>query len=307
MKLLLVFLHGMGDCLMLSPALRLYKRAHPSHHLGVMTLDSNLCLFRANPHVSAVFGCRTYEEPLSYGNYLKYARQRWRLRREIGTVANDFRADEVRFLLPHRFSYRKWQLPMPGVVRRTLCRYWDRPETHKLVEALGVKGEATCPDDCRKELYFDRASRDEGEWILRDLNLTDYCVVHPDASTLERSFTEEELHFIVDELQSAGCAVLLLSPEKRRNDVKTAFGSNALVSAVLIERARAFVGVDSGPAHVAEIFDKNMIVIAKLFPFEVLYGSALNRFLFNEFDRHRIKEAVHRVLESTTAQALPDS
>ena len=73
-----------------------------------------------------------------------------------------------------------------------------------------------------------------------------------------------------------------------RPDIKALITKDILLSAAIIAKAKLFIGIDSGPAHIAEVLDIPRVIITKTFKSDLLFMPAKNALLLDRFDRAKI-------------------
>lgn len=54
-KTLIIFLHGMGDCVMLTGVLKKYREMHPNDIIDLLVLDDCRWIFKENPNINEVY------------------------------------------------------------------------------------------------------------------------------------------------------------------------------------------------------------------------------------------------------------
>ena len=99
-----------------------------------------------------------------------------------------------------------------------------------------------------------------------------YIVVHPFGATSGRSILGEDLKWLIDRISEKFSGEVIITgsskdePEAKKNisgKIKCAIGLPINELCNLIDSARYFIGVDTGPTHIASLLGKKSLVLAK--------------------------------------------
>ena len=153
MKKLFVFLHGIGNCILFTPALRLYKKKNPKDKVFVLVLNHAKEVFENSPYVDSVLVSKSFSTPPNFGNYFKYFLEKKELNSEIKKIIDQYGMDEAQIILPNSVldifgNFIDIKISIPGKIRR--IPYFYKVENHEILKScflLGVLGNEKWPDD----------------------------------------------------------------------------------------------------------------------------------------------------------------
>ena len=287
MKVLFVYLHGIGDCIMFTPAIRMYKEKYPEKKIGILCLPLTESFWKSYPLVDEVFV--SYRKcPLHHGMLPLYLFERMKLQKIIKKIKRDYKYDKVEYIVPHSFRFLGMSIPMPGVIRRLLTIPFETHEVLKLCRRLNVGYGRRWPIDFKQEMRLTKNCHNEAREILKKLKgKMPLCIIHATASSRNKSLSSSEKDELIDSLKDK-YTICLLQEQAYRPDVKALITKDILLSAAVIAKAMLFIGIDSGPAHIAEVFDVPRVIITKTFKSELLFIPSKNALLLDHFDRAKI-------------------
>ena len=291
MKRLFVFLHGIGDCIMFTPALRFYKEKNPNDKVFVLTLDFTRDIFRNNPYIDGVIVSKKFSRVPNFANYFKYIpNERKMLMNEIASIKKRYEIDEIDVILPHSISLFGIKLSIPGKLRRLPLFYrLEKHEIIKLCREIGVSGGKDWPSDFKQEIFLSKDDLYKAKQTIKRLKVKHpFSIIHADASSDNKSLSKDETDKLIETLKDKGFDVLLLNSTSERKDVKKFESKSISLSSGIIQMCSLFVGIDSGPAHIAEALEKRLIVISKAFRVENLFINRKKSLLLNGFDLDKI-------------------
>lgn len=292
MKVLFVFLHGIGDCIMFTPAIRMYKERYPDRSLGIMCLPLTEQFWLAHPRIDEVFVSKK-KDPLPHGRLPSYIIQRMKLQKLINRIRRDHHYDKVEYIVPHSIHILGMSIPVPGLVRRMLTMRFESHEIIRLCNKLGVGSGRKWPADFKQEIFIPRKYDAQARQILRNIKCQKpICILHAQASSRNKSLTFREKNALIDILRRK-YTVCLMQERAYRLDVKGLFTTEVITSAAIIKKAKLFVGIDSGPAHIAEVLGIPRIIITKVFRSRLLYMADNRSLLLDKFDRSKIERYVN--------------
>jgi len=294
MRILFVFLHGIGDCLMFTPALRMYKEEHKSDIFDILTLDLTKEIWQNNPNINTVFVSKFIKSPPNHGNYLKYFFQRIKIKNEINEIKKRFNYNRVEYVVPQSFRIFGLTIPIPGLLNRTILKKFDKHETVKLCRRLNVGKDKKWPDAFFKELNIPSRNIKNAESLLKKSNVNGkFYVLHTTAFARNRKLTKDESIQLINLLYNNKIKVIVLQKEDQNKDTIYIKTQDLMTSAAIIKKCSLFVGIDSGPAHIAEALKKRSVIISKAFKGSLRYIETKSFKLIDKFDIALIKKDIN--------------
>ena len=267
---LIVFQHGLGDNLMLTPTVRALRRLHPEGRIGLVLASD--CppaadLWRTNPHVACCFISSLKDHP-HYWNPIRFLLlDYWRLRQEAMVLAHQHQFGRVRIVrnqyLPDWLDRALPGLPVHRVdriafevgVKLTDYQYdvfYD--ETHRQRAAAFLESRGI-PADAPLVGLHTMASNVNRSWRLED--------VAPLVASLHATHGVRFLHFHsnASSQREAASTTCRLDP---RLVVNTAEGNlDILSTAALVARCRAVLAVDSSIAYLANACQVPLVLLCR--------------------------------------------
>lgn len=272
-RFLIVRYGGIGNTLVSVPAVRALRKAYPSSYISMLVDHRGWEILEGCPYVNERI---LYDKDRSDPGFVRLV---LKLRKMGFTTSIHFkrfkRSEMIGFLAGarERVGYRtqgtkSWFLTteVPYAEGKNIIDL-----NLDLVRAMGVR-----TDDLRLEIWPTEGDRRSVDDFLEALGLADrrVIVIHPGAATLRQClWGEERFSRLGDTLSSDfGCRILLMGgPEERGMMERIAalmIHKPALApplsirgSAELIRRCTLFVGMDSGPSHLADAVGTPGIVI----------------------------------------------
>lgn len=283
-RVLLVKLRSLGDCVLTTPCLRVLKARHPRLRVDVAVEDRFRAVFESNPLVH-----RTWAIPWDGRRYFRHRR----LRKELGFRLREAHYDAVldfsgsmtsRVIMrltgaPLRAGFGQYHLPHLYTHRvGNPARYFPGEKLHNvqflagLLRGLGVELPAPLPPT---ELHVpDPARRSAADRLsAAGLGGGPFVLVQPTATLASKQWPPERFGEVVRGLRrERSCGVVLsCAPHESgiAGEVARAAGEDLPVFddlslpelAAVMERASAFLGCDSGPAHMAAALGRPVCVI----------------------------------------------
>lgn len=246
-QVLIVYLHGIGDHLMATSAIREYKRQHPDTEISLLALNHPACaeIWTNNPDIKRVLFSSLNRNP-RYGSPLFWLRDYWRILADINRV-------QKRYGFAHVYNIVHFYMPGKIYPYLPFSRY-RRHKSEIVAKQLGVVLQ-------QKTYVFHlphHVKQLARTFFARHHLLRKKIVgLHYTASTQNKSLSSLQVRMILSELLTKKCHVLILShlPEPSwLHYVRgvTWYQSHSLLkTAALLERCHHFIGVDSGIAHLA--------------------------------------------------------
>ncbi len=279
-SILVVQLDHLGDAVLSTPMLRALRERFPAAAIDVLASDWNREIFEASPHVRRLHVSGRNWQARGQGGQshlieaLRLGRRMRRHRYELGIdPRGDFLIALVLWLagIPRRLG---WAAGGGGFLL-TDVPSWD-PVRHEidsrlaLMTPLGVAGGARTP-----EILPSWADRYSVRELLATLPETHQplLVLHVSAGTSAKRWPVRYLSELVTRLldQFDGTIILVGEEQDRLRARQIARRDTRLVDwtgrvtvlelAALLEEADAFIGADSGPAHIAAAVGTPSVVL----------------------------------------------
>jgi heptosyltransferase-2 len=262
-RIVIVRLDHMGDFIATTPLVRLLKEKYPCARISVVVDSSLLHFAQTYPYIDEVIGFEAswFKRPKVKVKQQDVKALSAKLKEGKFDIAIDPRGDYFsicamyRARIPFRIGYgitgggfllhREVRLnPNAGVIERNMA----------VLSSLGISVDAAkqLPD-----VFFSQSDKEHVERVLTSLNVADAkaVVLHPFAGTLAKQWAPDKFQELVNMLRSQGKTIFVIGTKKDthslRNivDLRGEFSLNEL--SFLIERTGLFIGLDSGPAHIA--------------------------------------------------------
>ncbi len=272
---------------MFTPAIRMYKEKYPDRKLGMLCLPLTESFWKAHPLIDQVFvSYRKY--PLHHGILPLYIFERMKLQRIVKKIKRDYGYDKVGYIVPHSWRVFGMAVPVPGVIRRLITLPFEKHEVLKLCKRLNVGYGRRWPVDFKQEIYIPKNYQNEAQKVLRKIiGKKPLCIIHATASSKNKSLTLQEKYHVIIQMKEK-YEICLLHEPAYRPDVKALITKDILLSAAIIAKAKLFIGIDSGPAHIAEVLDIPRVIITKTFKSGLLFIPGKKALLENSFDKKKI-------------------
>ncbi len=292
---LLVYLHGIGDNIMLSGVLRAYAEAHPGEQIDLVVLNPGCAaIWKGNPRVQSVT-VYPHRQPY-FWNPLKFWLGGWwqvrRYTRELNTG--------------HR--YAKILFPtiqtLPEIVYHLTGTYGN----HKI--------ERIAADlDLPRRLYpYDLQSAPEeaesARSLLARLPPGPLAVLHPFSGHTRKRLEPTAVGVVIDMLRAGGFVPLVVGAPAEAGQLapewhaESAFGLSFGVLIELLKRAALFVGSDSAVAHLAAFANTSRLILftPKLKPERYLPVSRTSRISIIRLSPGDNARALQQFRETLSAQ-----
>jgi ADP-heptose:LPS heptosyltransferase len=251
-KVLLIRPGGIGDAVLLVPAIRALKRAFPECRIELLAEKRNAAAFALCPEIEAV---HRYDSPrgllavLTGGYDVVVDTEQWyrlsavvaRLTRAPLLVGFAGNRRERLFTDPVAYPLESYEL----------CSFF------RLLEPLGV---APLSRFDAPFLQIPAAASAQADRLLGALAGRPFVALFPGASTPEKRWGVDNFARVVAHLRARGVAVVLVGGEDSMRDGAALAGEGVLdltgrtplaVTAALLGRGRALVTGDSGLLHIA--------------------------------------------------------
>jgi ADP-heptose:LPS heptosyltransferase len=269
-RTLIVYLHGIGDNIMLSGVLKEYCRLRPDEKIDLAVQNAGCtAIWKNNPLVSAAT-VYPASQP-HYWNPVKfYLAHQWTVRRYIGEVNRDGRYQRVLFptiqTLPEIIYHLTGTYGRHKIDR--LCRDLDVPEK------LYPYDLHPTPDDALTAAK-----------LLEKFSGTRLAVLHPFSGHTKKRISADGFGKILNELRQHGFTPLVVGAPSEQSQLQPAwqvesfFGLSLGVLIEVLKRANVFAGTDSAVAHLSAFANTPHLVIfsPKLEPSRYLPISARSK------------------------------
>lgn len=251
-RTLIVYLHGIGDNIMLSGVLKEYCRRHPGELIDLVVLNSGCAaIWKGNPLISSVT-VYPASQP-QYWNPIKfYLSHLWEIRRYLRALNQDGRYQRVLFPTIQT---------LPEIVYH-LSGTYGRHKIDRLSLEMGVP-----PELYPYDLHTTAADATEAEKLVQAYSGRGLVVLHPFSGHARKRIITGNFGKSLEMLQQHGLATLVVgAPAEKKQfspDWKTdsAFGLSFGVLIEVLKRAEVFAGTDSAVAHLAAFANTPRIVI----------------------------------------------
>ncbi|MCX5750935.1 MAG: glycosyltransferase family 9 protein [Candidatus Saganbacteria bacterium] len=267
MKILLLKPDALGDDLLISPVITALKQKFPQSHLAVMAEAQALPIFENHPAVDDVIRDYLFKREKPFLQILKETRDK-----KFDLIIN-YR-EEGRYALLTLLSGTKLRVGdkskilVGWIYNKGVFLNWPslcskhRVETNlMLLKNLGI-----LTTDLDTRIYTTKEAQLKTKEILRSKGILeqDFLIgIHTATGSANKPYSPEKFALVAKELQKIKNAKIVLigggkkdqlAAEKIIKSVPEAInlvGNPLLELFALIERLQLFIGVDSGPMHVA--------------------------------------------------------
>lgn len=243
MKTLFVFLHGIGDVVMLTGPLREYKKEHPNEEIDVVVLNKTSAeILKCNKNIRNVFILKLKKHPRYWNPFLYYFIDLWKIKKSI-----------------KKFNgYNKIKIvsiqTMPEIFYR-IFGYQAKNKTERIAKEIGISNLS----NLGSELFAESFHKKRAKAILP---FKEFVVVHPFSRDPLRKLNKEDLMWIKNDAK----APLLLVGEKAEEgqfEERGIYNESILTIFEVIKNAKAFYGSDSVIAHLAGATSIPLRIISK--------------------------------------------
>src|SRR6185436_20632511 len=275
-RVLVVRLRSIGDTVLATPSLVALKRFLPHARIDILLEDWVAPVLSGFPHVDNVISL----ERKSNSSRARVARQ---LRAERYDVVYNLHGGTTATLLTratgakHRVGYRDYQYArLHNELSPASSVLWGRDKTHSVEQQLALLGWTGVPVSDRPptKLAVTAEAFASITAQLREAGLANmpFAVIHPAAAFATKQWAADKFGRVAEDLQSRGLAVIAITTgnekaiidEMNQNTATpvTAFTDLSLPEiSALLDRARFFIGNDSGIAHIAAAVETPTVVI----------------------------------------------
>jgi heptosyltransferase-3 len=295
-RVLVTKLRHHGDVLLTSPVFTALARAIPSAEIDALVYVDSAAMLAGHPAISEV---HTIDRGWKRRGFATQMREEWRLLRRLRARRYDLLVhltEHPRGLTLALLLHPRWSVTRERAKRATLSsRLWRRQFTHfyrqpaaptrHMVEAnldalrrIGIYPE---PADKRLVLMPDHDAQAKATAVLAQYGLAarGFIQVHPGSRWLFKCWPAERTAALISRIVDDGFSVAITgAPDERERALVAAIlaaikpaarartfdlsGQLTLAElAALTGQARAFVGVDSAPMHIAAAMGTPTVVL----------------------------------------------
>ncbi len=249
---LIVYLHGIGDNIMLTGVLRQFKRQHPLSEIDLVVLNAACAqVWQGNPLIRSL-ELSPIPQP-HFWNPLEFRlKSFWRVRRYMAQLKQQRGYERVIFPTIQT---------LPEIIYHLTRTYGDH-KVERLAVELGLPP-AAYPYD----LYSRPEEVKAADSVLCRLGSRDIGVVHPFSSDRKKRMSLDQVGEIIGLLKEKQLTPLLVGAEAERPGSGTklpsesAFGLSFGVLIELLKKTAIFVGTDSVVAHLAGFANTPHVVV----------------------------------------------
>lgn len=278
-RVLVIKLRHHGDVLLTSPVFAALKRQAPQLEIDALVYADTAPMLQNHPDIRTVFGIDRAWKRLGL---VHQAREEWRLLRNLRKARYDLlihltehpRGAWLARLLRPRFSVARKEADRAGWWSNSFTHLYPVPkqtprhtvETH--LDALRRLGLVVQAANKPLVLRPGKAAEEKISAALAERSLATqaFLHVHPGSRWLFKCWPTEHFATLLKDLASAGWPLVITgAPEAREaamiDSLRAALGDQACFDfagklsldelGALTARARAFIGVDSAPMHIA--------------------------------------------------------
>ncbi|MBC8204348.1 lipopolysaccharide heptosyltransferase II [bacterium] len=307
-KVLIFRNQGIGDLILITPAIRAIRHLHPEAHISVFTGDWSKSSVEGNPHIYEII---SYPDPWIQNKKLfRILQLTAKLRRKRFDRVYIFHSHDILQLLtllsgiPERYGFSfegtgrfiqhktQWE---PNSQRYIADNYLDIPRL------AGYNG-----DDLSLEYYLSQENEAEAEGIIsgNDIDKDNFVVIapgggiNPRQDVFEKRWGADKFARLAELLhEEFDCSIILIGAKaekeicgivKNKSAVKVVNlcgETNFKVSAALVKKSKMLISNDSGIMHTAVAFKKpSAAVFGPSNPYSLLPQNNINRWVSSGID-----------------------
>lgn len=249
---LVVYLHGIGDNIMLSGVLKEYCRLNTGETIDLVVLNPGCAaIWKNNPLVNSVT-VYPASQPHFWNPVKFYLLHQWKVRRYIRELNRDGRYQRVLFPTIQT---------LPEIIYHVTGTY-GRHKIERICRDMGVPAKLYPYD-----LHTAPAEAVEADKVLQKFSGARLAVLHPFSGHTKKRISPDGFAKILATLRESGFATLVVgaAAEKEQFDpgwkTEAQFGLPFGVLIEVLKRAQMFAGTDSAVAHLAAFANTPNIVI----------------------------------------------
>ena len=245
MKTLFVFLHGIGDTVMLSGPLREYKNENAEEEIDIVVLNKGAKeILDNNPNLKNIFVSSLEKNPRFWNPILFWFVDYWKIKKSVKNFKRNYNKIKIIYIQK-----------MPEIFYR-IFGYGAKNKVEKIGMELKLKDML----NLKPEIFSSKENKAKAEKIIK--RLKNYIVVHPFSRDPKKNLNQEELSQIKN---NSNNEIVLIGTEKEKNifpNEKGIYGENLNTVYEIIKKSKGFIGTDSAIAHIAGTIDIPIKVIS---------------------------------------------
>ncbi len=250
-RTLIVYLHGIGDNIMLTGVLKEYCCLHPEERIHLVVLNPGCAvIWKNNPLVNSVTVYPDHQ-PHFWNPVKFYLFHQWKVRRYIRELNRDGKYQKVLFPTIQTFPEMAYYITGTG-----------RLKFYRLCSEMGVE-----PKPYHYELYTTPDATTDASKLLDNLDVKRLAVLHPFSGDTKRCLSHADIDEILRALQAKGLTTLVVGAPKEKKKLhpscktESAFGLSFEVLIEVLKHAEVFCGADSMVGHLAAFANIPKIII----------------------------------------------
>jgi len=306
-KILVIRFSSLGDVILTTPLLKILKESFPEAKVDYLTKQEYSEVLKNNPNINNIIEA---DNNIDFNGLKKLKKQ---IKRDsydlIIDAHNNLRTFYLRlFLNTKKLKFKKYSFKKFLLVKFKINLMKDLPPiavryVSMLIPLLrGVSnGRGVLP-----EIFTDDISNQNVEKLLNELNITGkklICIV-PSSKHFTKTYPPEYYIELINKFDSNNYTFLLTGKGNDKTNIDTIKSQtgenvydlcdklNVLELAELMKRCSLVISGDTGPMHIAEAVNANLIMLA---------GSSVNEFGFYPQNKNSI------VLENNNLKCRPCS
>lgn len=251
-RTLIVYLHGIGDNIMLSGVLKEYCRQHPDEKIDLVVLNTGCAaIWQNNPLVNSV-SIYPGRQPYFWNPALFYLFHQWTARQYIRALNHDGRYQRVFFPTIQT---------LPEIIYHLTGTY-GRHKLERICRSLDLP-----PELHRYDLHTTPADAEEAASRLQKFSGARLAVLHPFSGHGKKRLSAASVSKILDALGERGYTPFIVGAAADQAQLEpswqteSAFGLPLGVLTEVLKRAEIFVGTDSAVTHLAAFANTPRLVI----------------------------------------------
>jgi heptosyltransferase-2 len=270
-KILIVRLDHIGDFICTTPLFKIIKNNYPTSKLSVLVNPVVKNLADKNPYIDEVLIFEAFhlsrEKKVSLRSIITLIKK---IREGKFDLGIEPRGDLVSIIIMFlgRVRYRAgYGITGGGFLLDKEVKYDKNKhiieKNKELLKVLNLSME----EEVYPEVYFDEEDQRYIEKILEEINYRKGkgVVLHPFAGTEAKQWNREKFKELITKLKEKGWSIFLVGTEKDKHNYKDIYDLRGKLTlaqlAYLIKRVGFFIGLDSGPAHIASSLGVKSLII----------------------------------------------
>lgn len=243
MKTLFVFLHGIGDVVMLTGPLREYKKEHPNEEIDLVVLNNaSKEILNGNKNVHNAFISELKDNPRFWNPFLYYSFDLWKIKKSLKKFKS---YDKIKIISVQT---------MPEIFYR-IFGYGAKNKAERIAKEIRVKNLS----NLSSEMFSSLNDKIKAKSIAPKKG---FIVVHPFSRDPKKIFDKDLIKNIK---KNENRTIFLVGESKEKNIFKNelgVYGENLNVIREVIKNSKGFIGTDSAISHIAGTTDVPIKIIS---------------------------------------------